>query len=383
VDAPSSLAGLVVADFSRVLAGPLATMFLADLGATVIKVEHPEGGDDTRAWGPPFAGDVATYYLSVNRNKYSVALDLGTSEGQRAARALAGRADVLVENFRVGALAKFGLDYEALAADNPRLVYCSISGYGSGAGASLPGYDFIAQAGGGLMSMTGPVDGPPSKVGVALVDVITGLHATIGVLAALEARSRTGRGQHVEVNLLSSTLSALVNQASGYLNTGSVPVAHGNAHPSIAPYETLPSADGELAVAAGNDRQFHALCGVLDLPGLADDPRFSSNASRVHNRPALAALLGERLRTRSAAAWTTELNAAGVPASPVNDLAGAFAQASSLGLNPVVRLDGTASVANPITLGKTPARYCRPAPDLGADTEAVLAWLDGSGELPQ
>jgi crotonobetainyl-CoA:carnitine CoA-transferase CaiB-like acyl-CoA transferase len=380
-DASGSLSGLVVADFSRVLAGPLATMFLGDLGATVVKVERPGAGDDTRHWGPPFHQGESTYFLSVNRNKYSVALDLTDPEGLRRARLLAERSAVLVENFRPGRLGELGLGYEDLSAVNPGLVYCSISGFGSGGGAHLAGYDFVVQAMGGLMSITGPEGGPPYKAGVAVVDVLTGLHATIGILAALRRRDRTGEGQRVEVNLLSSLLASLVNQASGYVNGGSSPRALGNRHPSIAPYETLLARGGYLALAVGNDRQFRALCDALELPGLADDERFATNALRVANVEALVEVLEARLGAQEVEAWVDRLRAADIACAPVNDLAGAFADAEALGLAPVVAMaaDGheVRTVASPLRLSGSPAAYRRPPPALGADTDRVLAWLEG------
>jgi crotonobetainyl-CoA:carnitine CoA-transferase CaiB-like acyl-CoA transferase len=369
------LAGLLVADFSRVLAGPFATMLLGDLGADVVKVEHPDGGDETRAWGPPWHGDHSTYYLAVNRNKRSVALDLKDDHGRRAARALAGRADVVVENFKPGALERLGLGYEEVGRDNPGLVWCSISGFGREAGAALPGYDFLVQAMSGLMSITGPAGGEPTKVGVALVDVLTGLYATTGILAALAERERTGRGQRVEVSLLGSALASLVNQASSYLCTGRPPRAMGNRHPSITPYETLATADRPLVVAVGNDAQFARLCRVLGLPEAAADPRFASNADRVRNRDALAALLEEALAARGAADWVAALADAGVPCGLVNDVGEAFALAERLGLEPVADAGGVPQVANPIRLSASPAGYRLAPPALGEHTAEVLAWL--------
>jgi crotonobetainyl-CoA:carnitine CoA-transferase CaiB-like acyl-CoA transferase len=378
------LAGVVVADFSRVLAGPLATMLLADLGATVIKVEQPGTGDDTRAWGPPYAGDTSTYYLSVNRNKRSVAIDLTSEVGGSDARSLAARADVVVENFRPGQMATFGLDYPSVQATNPGVVYCSISGFGAGAGAAVPGYDFVVQAVGGLMSLTGPEEGPPSKVGVAMVDVLTGLHACLGIMAGLEARHRTGEGQLVEVNLLSSLLASLINQGSAYLNTGVVPQSMGNQHPSIAPYETLRASDAPLAVAVGNDRQFRALCEVVGLAPLAEDPRFADNPSRVANRSALVIALEEALAAGTAERWADELARAGVPCGPINDLAAAFRLAERLGLDPVAAVPGDdrPQLSNPIRLSATPAAYRLAPPDLGADDRAVLEWLRHGTALP-
>ncbi len=380
-DAGGPLAGVLVADFSRVLAGPLATMTLGDLGATVIKVENPDGGDDTRTWGPPFASGESTYFLSVNRNKRSVTLDLSTDEGAADARRLAERADVLVENFRPGRLARFGLGYDELATRNPGLVYCSISGFGSGSGpgAALTGYDFVVQAVSGLMDITGPEDGPPSKTGVAIVDVVTGLQATIGILAALRAREATGRGRRVEVDLLSSALSALVNQASGYLNAGVVPDAIGNRHPSVAPYETLRARDGLLALAVGNDRQFRDFCAILGAPDLAGDSRFATNPARVANRAALGTALEALLCDRDVAGWLVVLRDAGIACGRVNDVAQAFAEARALGLDEVVELDGAIgpvrSVANPIKMSCDGPSYRRPPPALGADTDEVRAWL--------
>jgi crotonobetainyl-CoA:carnitine CoA-transferase CaiB-like acyl-CoA transferase len=377
---PPPLAGVLVADFSRVLAGPLASMFLADLGATVIKVERPGTGDDTRSWGPPYVGTATTYYTSVNRNKRSVVLDLADPGDRRLARRLARRADVLLENYRPGKLAEFGLDAATLAGDNPGLVYCSISGFGTGAGADLPGYDFVAQAVGGLMSITGEPGGAPVKAGVALVDVLTGLHATIGILAALRERDRSGRGQVVAVNLLSSLLSSLVNQGAAYINGAGVPSAMGNRHPSIAPYETLYTSDAPIAVAVGNDRQFAAMATCLGRPELAADPRFAANRDRVANRAALVAALESALSAHGAAYWTDRLQQHGVPCGPVNDIRAAIELAARLGLNPVVQHPsdgerGIATLANPITLARSPVRYHHAPPALGADDSAMRAWL--------
>lgn len=374
------LDGIVVADFSRVLAGPYATMMLADLGARVIKVERPGAGDDTRSWGPPWTGNSASYFESANRNKESVTLDLGDPQDQELAHELVRRADVFVENFRPGALTRFGLDYASARAINPSIVYCSISGFGSKGGAHLPGYDFLVQAVGGLMSITGDPDsagGTPMKSGVALVDVLTGKDAIMGILAGLHARNQTGEGQHVEVNLLSSLLASLVNQASGYLATGNSPGRLGNAHPSIAPYELLTCADGPIAIACGNDGQFRKLADVLGNVSLADDERFATNAARVQNRPELQAELGALLQEDKAEAWVQKLLAVGVPAGNVGTIADGFALATQLGLAPEVPVrDGQpAQVRNPVSFSHTPITNYSAPPRLGEHDQAVRDWL--------
>jgi crotonobetainyl-CoA:carnitine CoA-transferase CaiB-like acyl-CoA transferase len=366
----NALEDIRVLDFSRVLAGPFATMMLGDFGATVTKVERPGGGDDTRNWGPPYdeRGE-ATYFQSVNRNKQSIVLDLQDEGDLRRARELASESDVIVENFRPGVMDRLGLGYEQLKAGQPGLIYCSITGFGSGPGAQLPGYDLLVQALGGLMSITGEPEGPPQKVGVALVDVLAGLFATAGILAALRHRDAGGDGQLVEVNLLSALLGALVNQGSAYTIAGVVPGRMGNEHPSIAPYAPFPTADGEVVVAVGNERQFAALCEVLGAPELAQDPRFNSNSGRVANRQALHELLGQRLAARPAVEWAELLTEARVPAGVVNDVAGAFALAQTLGLAPTVSIprdDGSTVLLtrNPVTLSRTPATYRSAPPPL-------------------
>ncbi|MFF5503543.1 CaiB/BaiF CoA transferase family protein [Streptomyces roseolus] len=370
-----ALSGIVVADFGRVLAGPYMTMLLADLGADVIKIERPGSGDDTRAWGPPFADGQATYFLGVNRNKRSVALDLTDPEDRAAARAIVDRADVLVENFRPGTMERLGLGFEEVRRTNPGLVYCSVTGFGTDGGASLPGYDLLVQAMGGLMSVTGEPGGRGTKAGVALVDVITGLHAGFGILAALRHRERTGEGQRVEVSLLGSLLSALTNQASAHLGAGVVPRAMGNRHPSITPYEVFEAQDRPLVLAVGNDRQFRALCERLGRPELAVDDRFVTNSARVAHREALTAELSGALGTRTADAWFEELTAAGVPCGPINDLAGAFALADRLGLGARVPEEdaGPGQVAHPVRFGATPPAYRSAPPRLGEHTDEVLA----------
>ncbi len=368
------LSGLVVADFSRILAGPYATMLLADLGARVIKVESP-GGDDTRTWMPPTRDDVSTYYLGINRNKRSIALDLKDPADLAEAQELARRADVMIENFRPGGLKRFGLDYDTIAAANEKIVYASISGFGTAAGASLPGYDLMVQAISGLMSLTGDPEGSPYRAGISVFDVMAGMHANIGILAALHHRAETGRGQHVEVNLLSSALSGLVNHSSGYVAGGTVPFRMGNAHPSLFPYEPLPTADGELIVIAGNDGQFRKLCQVLDLPGLPDDPRFGRNQDRTANREALRPILVERLATRTKDEWFRVLIAAGVPCAPINTIDGGVAFAEEVGLDPVVTTGGVPGIRNPITFSETRPRYELPPPGLDEHGEEIRKWL--------
>lgn len=369
-ESASALGGLVIADFGRVLAGPYATMLLGDLGAEVVKIERPGVGDDTRTWGPPWneAGQ-ATYFEAVNRNKRSVALDLRAPADLAEATRLVQRADVIVENFLPGTMDRLGLGYAEVRDLNPGIVYCSITGFGGNN--SLPGYDLLVQALGGLMSITGQDPDSPTKVGVALVDVIAGLHAAVGILAALRHRDRTGEGQRVEVNLLSSLLSALVNQASGFVSGGVVPTAMGNRHPSIAPYEVFATADRPVALAVGNDRQFHALARALGDESLLTDERFGSNSERVQNRVALVERLTTLLSVRTADEWFELLTSVGVPCGPLNDLADAFALAERLGLEPIVTIDDPAGrrqsrqVAHPIRLGGTPAKYRLVPPRLG------------------
>lgn len=359
------LEGIVVADFTRVLAGPYCTMLLGDMGAEVIKVERPGAGDDTRAWGPPYTSSgQSTYFAGVNRNKTTVGIDLSNPEGVQAARDLIARADIVIENFKVGTLERLGLDYATVSAEHPGLVFCTISGFGSGAGREMPGYDLLVQAMGGLMSVTGPAPGEPTKVGVALVDVITGLHATVGILAALHHRDATGEGQRLEVNLLSSLLSGLVNQSSAYAGAGVVPGILGNAHPSIAPYEVYATADRPLIIAVGNDRQFASLVEVLGAPALAEDPRYRTNPDRVTHRVALNEQLVALLAGAGADEWQQRLTQSGVPCGPINDIAQAFALAERLGLEPVVDANGTPTVAHPIRFDRTPATYRLPPPDV-------------------
>ncbi len=380
------LDGVVVADFSRVLAGPLAAMMLGDLGADVIKIERPGLGDDTRSWGPPFSKDgSATYYLSVNRNKRSVVLDLADPEQRAQARDLALSADVVVENFRAGTMERFGLDYESLRADNPGLIFCRVSAFGPEGGRDLPGYDFIVQAASGFMSITGEAEGAPTKTGVAIVDVVTGLYATVGIVAALAERETSGAGQFIEVNLLSSALAALINQSSAFVSGGVVPGRMGNLHPSITPYETFPTATDPIAIAATNERQFSGLCKSLDALHLLADERWSTNTARVEHREALTAELTSILRLESCEHWVSRLTEHGIPCSPVNSIDAAFALAADLGLDPVRHLpraggDPGTTVANPITFSRTPTSHRLHPPELGAHTAEVLEGLRSERE---
>ena len=377
--ASGPLSGLLVADFSRILAGPYASMLLADMGAEVVKVESPTG-DDTRTWMPPVRDEVSTYYLAINRNKRSVSLDLRDEGDNALARELAGRADVVIENFKPGGLAKYGLDYATVSAGNPGVVYASISGFGSGGGAKLPGYDLIVQAISGLMSLTGDPDGPPYRAGISVFDVMSGMQATIGILAALQHRATSGAGQHVEVNLLATALSGMVNQTSAYVAGDTVPHRMGNSHPSLFPYEPLPTADGDLIVTAGNDGQFRRLCEVLGCPELVEDPRFARNQDRTANRDELRPLLVERLATKGRMEWFRELLDAGVACGPINTVAEGVAFAEELGLDPVVRVgepgEELPSVRNPVTFSATPATYRLPPPELDEHGKEIRTWLE-------
>ena len=377
--AAPALDRILVADLSRVLAGPLCTMTLGDLGADVVKVERPDGGDDTRHWGPPFVAEGATYYLALNRNKRSVVLDLKDPADLALARELCVRADVVVESFRPGTSDRLGLGYDDVARTNPGVVYCSISAFGSGErAAALPGYDLLLQAMSGLMSVTGEPDGRPLKVGAPLIDVMCGLNATIGVLAALRARERDGRGQRVEVSLIDTALAGLLNQASAHVSAGAVPGRLGNRHPSITPYETFAAADGDFAVAVGNDAIFRRLCEVIGRPELAGDERFATNAARMAHRDALGAELEAAFAAAPAADWVATLGEAGVPAGPINDIGEAFAFAEDLGLAPVDETDGVRTVRSALRLGATPAAVRRRPPRLGEHSDEIRAWLRGA-----
>ncbi|MNZ42004.1 L-carnitine dehydratase/bile acid-inducible protein F [Pseudomonas putida] len=392
-----ALSHLRVLDLSRVLAGPWSGQILADLGADVIKVERPGSGDDTRAWGPPFLKDVqgentseAAYYLSANRNKRSVTIDFTQPEGQRLVRELAAKSDIVIENFKVGGLAAYGLDYASLKLVNPRLIYCSITGFGqTGPYAKRAGYDFMIQGLGGLMSLTGRPDGDegagPVKVGVALTDILTGLYSTVAILAALAHRDQAGVGQHIDMALLDVQVACLANQAMNYLTTGNPPRRLGNAHPNIVPYQDFPTADGDFILTVGNDGQFRKFAEVASQPQWADDPRFATNKLRVANRAELIPLIRQATVFKTTAEWVSQLEAAGVPCGPINDLAQMFQDpqvlARGLAVSMPHALAGSVpQVASPIRLSETPVEYRRAPPLLGEHTEAVLGdvlGLDG------
>ncbi|HBX74377.1 MAG: CoA transferase [Haliea sp.] len=384
-----ALSHLKVLDLSRILAGPWASQLLADLGAEVIKVERPGVGDDTRAWGPPYLRDEAgvdtaesAYFLCANRNKRSICVDIKTPEGQATLRRLAAQSDVVLENFKVGDVARYGLDYSSLQKDNPGLVYCSITGFGqTGPLSSRPGYDFLVQAMGGLMSVTGAADGEPGagpqKVGVALSDIMTGLYAAVGILAALAERERSGLGQHVDLSLLDVTAASLANQATNYLVGGLNPARLGNAHPNIVPYQSFVAADGHLIVAVGNDVQFARFVEVLGLPELARDERFASNRARVQYREQLIPRLQRALLERGKDDWLARLESAGVPAGPINTVADVFAEPQILAREMRVRVRHPDNpelelVGNPIKLSRTPVCYRSAPPRLGEHTDEVL-----------
>ena len=389
----SALSGLRVLDLSRVLAGPWAGQMLADLGADVVKVERPGAGDDTRAWGPPYLRDAdgrdtseAAYFLSANRNKRSITIDFTQPAGQQQVRELVQRADVLIENFKVGGLAAYGLDYASLQALNPRLIYCSVTGFGQqGPYAKRAGYDFMIQAMGGLMSITGKADGEegagPVKVGVALTDILTGLYASNAILAALAERERSGLGQYIDLALLDVQIACLGNQALNYLTTGVPPKRLGNAHPNIVPYQDFPTADGDFILTVGNDGQFRKFCEVAGHPEWSADARFATNSARVANRAELVPLIRQVTVFRTTAEWIAALEQAGVPCGPINDLAQVFAdpqvQARGTRIRMAHPLAGEVDlVANPIRLSRTPVDYRRPPPLLGEhNTEVLTDWL--------
>jgi crotonobetainyl-CoA:carnitine CoA-transferase CaiB-like acyl-CoA transferase len=373
-----ALTGIRVLDFSRVLAGPFCTMLLADLGAEVIKIENPAGGDDTRQWGPPWAGELSAYFIAVNRNKRSVTLNLKNKTAQQLARDLAAKSDILIENFKPGQMSECGLGYDDLRWLNPGLIYCSITGFGqTGPYRERPGYDFAVQAMSGLMSITGEPDGAPMKVGVAVSDLFTGLFAAASILAALHHREKTGEGQYIDLALLDSQIAALANVASNYLISGETPGRLGNEHPNIVPYQAFRAADREFIVAVGNDRQFRALCQLIDRPDLAGDPRYNTNPKRVENRAALVSELQSIFLTRPANAWVEGLLAAGIPAGPIHDVATALndPQVAARGLlHSVSDLRGEVLrlVGFPAQLSNTPAEIHSPPPALGQHTDEVL-----------
>ena len=383
------LSNIRVLDLTRVLAGPWATQMLADFGAEVIKIEKPGEGDDTRGWGPPFLknadgsrGDAA-YFLSTNRGKTSVCIDMASVEGQKLIRALAAKSDVVIENFKVGGLKKYGLDYESLKAANPKLIYCSITGFGQdGPYAQRAGYDFMIQGMAGSMSITGEPDGPPMKSGVAYADIFTGLHAVIGITSALFHRERTGEGQFLDLALLDSQVAVLANQALNYLVGGKAPGRLGNAHPNIVPYQTFETADGHIIMAVGTDRQFREYCAIMGIPGLADDERFKTNRGRVENRTQLIPLLASPMKTRTTSQWVAAFEAVAVPCGPINAIDQMFAdpQVLARGLQiGLTRDDGVQvpGVANPIQFSQTPVEYEKAPPKLGDGTEKVLSELLG------
>ncbi|MDD2808801.1 CaiB/BaiF CoA-transferase family protein [Rhodoferax sp.] len=396
---PAALSHLKVLDLSRVLAGPWCTQMLADLGADVVKVERPGAGDDTRHWGPPFLQDaqgadtdLATYYTACNRNKRAITLDIAQPDGQALIKQLAAQSDVLVENFKVGGLKAYGLDFESLHAVNPKLIYCSVTGFGqSGPYAERAGYDLMIQAMSGMMSLTGHADGEPGggplRMGVALIDILTGIYACSAILAAIESRHRTGLGQHIDMALLDVGMAVLANQAAGFLNTGRVPQRQGNAHPSLAPYQTFDTLDGQMLLAVGNDGQFSRFCEAAGHPEWAADARFASNALRVQHRSALVALLHTVTRSRSTAQWVSLLEDKAVPCGPINDLAQAFAdpqvQARGLVVNQPVApvnsaqaaIESISTVASPLRLQSTPPVLQRAPPALGEHTAEVLSEL--------
>jgi crotonobetainyl-CoA:carnitine CoA-transferase CaiB-like acyl-CoA transferase len=370
------LKGIRVLDLTRVLAGPWATQTLADLGAEVIKIEKPGEGDDTRGWGPPFLeGGDAAYFASANRGKHSVCIDIATPEGQRLIRALAAKTDILVENYKVGGLAKYGLDYETLRKEFPRLIYCSITGFGqTGPYANRAGYDFMIQGMSGLMSITGEPDGQPIKVGVAFADIFTGLYSVIGILSALHHRHKTGQGQFIDMALLDSQVAVLANQGLNYLVGGKVPQRLGNAHPNIVPYQTFETADGNIIVAVGNDRQFTEYCRII---GVLVDEKFATNRGRVEHRAELIPLLVPAMKKQTTAFWVEAFEADAVPCGPINNIGEVFADPQILARGLKVeqsREDGVKvpGIANPILMSETPIEYDRAAPKLGADTMKIL-----------
>ncbi|WP_299703893.1 CaiB/BaiF CoA-transferase family protein [uncultured Tateyamaria sp.] len=390
-DTPGALDGLFVLDLSRILAGPTATQMLGDLGATVIKIENPKtGGDDTRGWGPNYARDqdgqptdLSAYFMSANRNKQSVAVDLSTEEGQDVVRQLAARADVVIENYKPGGLAKYGLDHDTLLGAHPGLVYCSISGFGqTGPNRDKPGYDLMAQGYGGIMSLTGDPEGTPTKVGVGIADVMCGMYATIGILAALRHRDQTGEGQHIDLSLVDAQMAWLINEGCNYLVSGQVPERRGNAHPNIVPYDAFATSDGHVLVAVGNDAQFARFCDAIGAPELGSDPRYTTNLSRIENRVTLTASLTPILAGMTKDDLLAKMHAVKVPGGPIHNVAEALNSDQAEARGTVVQVDSSdvkdghvRLLANPLKFSATPVTYRRPPPRFGQDTEAVLATL--------
>ncbi|MEO0389580.1 MAG: CoA transferase [Pseudomonadota bacterium] len=391
-----ALDGLMVLDLSRILAGPTCTQLLGDLGATVIKVENPAtGGDDTRGWGPNYAvdadgtpTDLSAYFMAANRNKQSVAVNLGDPEGQATIHALAARADVVIENYKPGGLAKFGLDHDSVMAKHPGLVWCSISGFGqTGPNRDQPGYDLMAQGYGGIMSLTGDPDGVPTKVGVGIADVMCGMYATIGILAAVRHRDQTGEGQHIDLSLVDASMAWLINEGTNYITSGQVPERRGNAHPNIVPYDAFECSDGHILVAVGNDAQFQRFCDVMHLAEAAGDARFATNVGRITHRDALMAVIRPALRTVTKAEVLARLNSVKVPVGPIHDVAEALGSDQAQARGAVIEMqNGNANLrllGNPLKLSKTPVTYRAAPPRFGQDTDAVLKMLQRSDNSPQ
>ncbi|MCH2075995.1 MAG: CoA transferase [Rhodobacteraceae bacterium] len=390
-NAKGPLDGVLVLDLSRILAGPTATQMLGDLGATVLKIENPKsGGDDTRAWGPPYAetsdgaSDLSAYFMSSNRNKYSIEADLSTEAGRVLVKAIAAEADVVIENYKVGGLKKYGLDHETLCAEFPHLVYCSISGFGqTGPNAARPGYDLMAQGFGGIMSITGAPDGPPMKVGLGIADVMCGMYATIGMLSALRHRDATGEGQHIELGLVDTQMAWLINEGVNFLTSGKEPTRRGNAHPNIVPYETFQTADGHVLIAVGNDGQFQRFCEALDREDLAQDPRFVTNPLRIENRSQLIPDLIETIRQIPTAEVLQKLEEAGVPVGPIHTIGQALRSDQAAARGSVIEMEHAETtqgrvelLGNPLKFSKTPVSYRMPPPRFGQDTASLEAILN-------
>ncbi|MEM9476831.1 MAG: CoA transferase [Pseudomonadota bacterium] len=397
-DPKGPLHGLLVLDMSRILAGPTAAQMLGDLGATVIKIENPKtGGDDTRSWGPPYAethdgdSDLSAYFMSSNRNKFSVAADLSTEAGRALIHAIAARADILIENYKVDGLKKYGLDHATLCETYPALVYCSISGFGqTGPNRTRPGYDLMAQGFGGIMALTGAADGPPMKVGVGIADVMCGMYAAVGILAALRHRDQTGQGQHIDLGLVDTQMAWLINEGTNYLTSGTEPQRRGNAHPNIVPYEAFATTDGHVLIAVGNDSQFQRFCGAIGRDDLRQDARYVTNPGRVAARGALIPELTETIATLTSADLLARLEEAGVPAGPIHTVSQALRSDQAQARDAVVRMPNADTVAgsvellgNPLKLSKTPVTYRTPPPRFGAHTAALDQLLSSHGQAAQ